>query len=60
MKYKKVLILLQGQMEAGQSGRKPSAAQSPEKKGRVTISGKDNDDIPPKTLKSILTQAGLA
>lgn len=31
----------------------------PTKKGRVTIAGKENDDIPPKTLKSILTQAGL-
>ncbi len=29
------------------------------KQGRVTVSGHPNDDIHPKTLKSILTQAGL-
>ena len=29
------------------------------KKGKVTIAGHPNDDIHPKTLKSILTQAGL-
>jgi predicted RNA binding protein YcfA (HicA-like mRNA interferase family) len=31
----------------------------PTKPGRVTISGHRNDDIHPKTLNSILTQAGL-
>ncbi len=31
----------------------------PEKPGRVTVSGHPSDDIHPKTLKSILTQAGL-
>jgi predicted RNA binding protein YcfA (HicA-like mRNA interferase family) len=29
------------------------------KKGRVTISGHMNDDVHPKTLNSILKQAGL-
>ena len=29
------------------------------KSGRVTVSGHRNDDIHPKTLNSILTQAGL-
>jgi predicted RNA binding protein YcfA (HicA-like mRNA interferase family) len=29
------------------------------KPGRVTVSGHPSDDIHPKTLKSILTQAGL-
>jgi predicted RNA binding protein YcfA (HicA-like mRNA interferase family) len=29
------------------------------KPGRVTVAGHPNDDIHPKTLKSILTQAGL-
>ncbi len=29
------------------------------KKGRVTVSGHPSDDIHPKTLKSILIQAGL-
>jgi len=31
----------------------------PSKSGRVTVSGHPSDDIHPKTLKSILTQAGL-
>ena len=31
----------------------------PAKSGRVTVSGHPRDDIHPKTLKSILTQAGL-
>lgn len=29
------------------------------KKGRVTVAGRPNDDIPPGTLNSILKQAGL-
>lgn len=31
----------------------------PAKPGRVTVSGHPSDDLHPKTLKSILTQAGL-
>jgi len=31
----------------------------PSKPGRVTVAGHPSDDIHPKTLKSILTQAGL-
>ena len=31
----------------------------PTKPGRTTVSGHPGDDIHPKTLKSILTQAGL-
>jgi len=31
----------------------------PTKPGRATVSGQPGDDIHPKTLKSILTQAGL-
>jgi predicted RNA binding protein YcfA (HicA-like mRNA interferase family) len=31
----------------------------PTKLGRVTVSGKPSDDIPPGTLNSILKQAGL-
>ena len=31
----------------------------PVKPGRVTIAGSRNDDVDPKTLKSIKTQAGL-
>jgi predicted RNA binding protein YcfA (HicA-like mRNA interferase family) len=31
----------------------------PQKPGRVTIAGKPSDDLAPKTLESILRQAGL-
>ncbi len=31
----------------------------PAKQGRVTVAGHPGDDVRPKTLKSILTQAGL-
>ncbi len=31
----------------------------PIKRGRVTVSGKASDDLPPGTLGSILKQAGL-
>ena len=31
----------------------------PIKRGRVTVSGKPSDDLPPGTLNSILKQAGL-
>ena len=31
----------------------------PTKTGRVTVAGHPSDDVHPKTLKSILTQAGL-
>jgi predicted RNA binding protein YcfA (HicA-like mRNA interferase family) len=31
----------------------------PTKAGRVTVAGKDNDDLAPGTLNSILKQAGL-
>ncbi len=31
----------------------------PTKVGRVTVSGKPSDDLPPGTLNSILKQAGL-
>lgn len=31
----------------------------PTKPGTVTVSGHPGDDIPPKTLKSVLCQAGL-
>jgi predicted RNA binding protein YcfA (HicA-like mRNA interferase family) len=31
----------------------------PTKPGRVTVAGHPSDEIHPKTLKSILTQAGL-
>jgi predicted RNA binding protein YcfA (HicA-like mRNA interferase family) len=29
------------------------------KSGTVTVSGHENDDVHPKTLKSVLRQAGL-
>jgi len=32
----------------------------PTKPGRVTVAGHPGEDVHPKTLKSIMTQAGLA
>lgn len=32
----------------------------PSRKGRVTVPGKEGDTLHPKTLKSILRQAGLS
>ena len=31
----------------------------PAKRGKVTVAGHESDEIPPKTLKSILKQAGM-
>lgn len=60
MKYKEVLKVIDkdGWILVNQVGSHKQF-KHPTKKGRVTIAGKPNDDIPPKTLKSILTQAGL-
>ncbi len=33
--------------------------EHPTKKGRVTVAGKDSDDLAPGTFNSILKQAGL-
>lgn len=60
MKVRDVLKLLKG------DGWYPVATEGshrqfkhPTKPGRVTVAGHPSDEIHPKTLKSILTQAGL-
>ncbi len=30
-----------------------------ERRGKVTVAGHESDEVPPKTLKSILKQAGI-
>ncbi|PYS52620.1 MAG: hypothetical protein DMG13_15625 [Acidobacteria bacterium] len=37
----------------------PDGITHPTKRGRVTVSGHPNDDVHPKTLDSVLKQAGL-
>jgi predicted RNA binding protein YcfA (HicA-like mRNA interferase family) len=32
----------------------------PSKAGKVTVAGHESDEVPPKTLQSIMKQAGLA
>jgi predicted RNA binding protein YcfA (HicA-like mRNA interferase family) len=44
------LVVVEGSHRQYKHGAKP---------GRVTVAGRPGDDIHPKTLKSILTQAGL-
>jgi len=60
MKFREMLNLLEQDgwfiVQTRGSHRQFKHGQKP---GRVTVAGKPNDDIPPKTLKSILKQAGL-
>jgi predicted RNA binding protein YcfA (HicA-like mRNA interferase family) len=60
MKVREVLKLLRddGWYLVTTEGRHRQFKHS-SRQGRVTVSGHPNDDIHPKTLKSILTQAGL-
>ncbi|MCX6591624.1 MAG: type II toxin-antitoxin system HicA family toxin [Acidobacteria bacterium] len=32
----------------------------PKKQGKVTVAGHESDEMPPKTMKSILKQAGIS
>jgi predicted RNA binding protein YcfA (HicA-like mRNA interferase family) len=61
MKVREVLKLLQAdgwyRVKARGGHRQ---FKHPSKKGRVTVSGKLNHDLPPGTLNSILKQAGLS
>ena len=52
------LILDDGWYQVDQDGSHRQF-KHPTKKGRVTIAGHPGDDIAPKTLSSILNQAGL-
>ena len=40
-------------------GRYIDAKEREKKAGKVTVAGHESDEVPPKTLKSILKQAGL-
>lgn len=60
MKVRGIIVILQrdGWFLVNQRGSHRQY-KHPTKKGRVTVAGALNDDVHPKTLKSILTQAGL-
>ena len=60
MKVKEIIKLIEedGWFYIGQTGSHRQF-RHPVKKGKVTIAGKLSVDIPPGTLNSILTQAGL-
>jgi predicted RNA binding protein YcfA (HicA-like mRNA interferase family) len=60
MKVRAVLRLIydDGWIQVAQRGSHRQF-KHPTKKGRVTIHGQPNDDLHPKTLASILRQAGL-
>ncbi len=60
MKVRNVLKLLKGDgwFLIGTEGSHRQF-KHPTKKGRVTVPGKPNDELPPGTLNSILKQAGL-
>ncbi len=60
MKVREVLRMLKddGWYLAAQRGSHQQW-KHPNKSGRVTVAGKDNDDLAPGTLNSILKQSGL-
>jgi predicted RNA binding protein YcfA (HicA-like mRNA interferase family) len=60
MKYREIIkeIESDGWEQIGQAGSHRQFEHKT-KKGKVTIAGKPNDDVHPKTLKSIRQQAGL-
>jgi len=60
MKVKEAIRMLEvdGWIQVAQRGSHRQY-KHPVKPGRVTIAGKPNDDLHPKTAKSILQQAGL-
>jgi predicted RNA binding protein YcfA (HicA-like mRNA interferase family) len=60
MKFREVIKLVEsdGWRMVNQVGSH-SQYKHPVKPGKVTIAGKPSMDVPPKTLNSILKQAGL-
>ncbi len=61
MKVGKLLKLLAGDgWTTVRSRGSHRQLRHPRKPGTVTVSGHPNDDVHPKTLKSVLRQAGLA
>jgi predicted RNA binding protein YcfA (HicA-like mRNA interferase family) len=61
MKVREVIRLIRadGWEQVAQKGSHRQF-KHPVKKGRVTVPGHENDTLHPKTLRSILKQAGLA
>ena len=60
MKVREVIALIEGNgWYVVQTRGDHRQYKHPTKPGRVTVSGHRNDDVHPKTLNSILTQAGL-
>ncbi len=61
MKVRDVIKLVQGDgwYEIKRSGGSHRQFKHPVKKGRVTIAGHASEEMPRKTLRSVLTQAGL-
>lgn len=61
MKVREVIRLIRadGWEQVAQKGSHRQF-KHPVKKGRVTVPGHENDKLHPKTLRSILKQAGLA
>ncbi|TGN02172.1 type II toxin-antitoxin system HicA family toxin [Leptospira dzoumogneensis] len=60
MKIKEIIKILEddGWYLVNQTGSHKQF-KHPRKSGRVTVAGKQNADIPPGTLNSILKQSGL-
>jgi predicted RNA binding protein YcfA (HicA-like mRNA interferase family) len=60
MKYRQLIRMIEqdGWVQVAQRGSHRQY-KHPTKKGRVTVAGKANVDVPPGMLKSILRQAGL-
>jgi predicted RNA binding protein YcfA (HicA-like mRNA interferase family) len=60
MKVRDVLRLLrdEGWVLRNQEGSHRQLVH-PQKPGRVTVAGHKSEELPPKTLKSIMKQAGL-
>lgn len=61
MKVREILRILHddGWFIVKSGGSSHRQLKHPTKRGRVTVAGHDNDDIPPGTLKSIWRQAQL-
>ena len=60
MKVRDVLKMLRsdGWQLKNQQGRHRQFAH-PTKQGKVTVAGHESDEMPPKTMRSIMKQAGL-
>ena len=60
MKVRDVLKMLRGdgwQLKNQQGSHRQFV--HPDKQGKVTLAGHESDEMPPKTMRSIMKQAGL-